>query len=47
MILGLQGQFISPQGSVPSVYEFDVVAKDKFMEEISVISNENVYQMPI
>ena len=55
MILGLQGQFIRPQGSLPSVYGFDMAVKDLFynlikdkcMEEIAVISDENVYKTAI
>lgn len=48
MILGLQGQFIRPERTLTSVYGFDVAVKylfynfikDKFMEEIAVISDE-------
>ena len=55
MILGLQGQFIRPERTLTSVYGFDVAVKDLFynfikdksMEEIAVISDENVYQTAI
>lgn len=55
MILGLQGQFIRPERTLTSVYGFDVAVKelfynfikDKSMEEIAVISDENVYQTAI
>jgi glycosyltransferase involved in cell wall biosynthesis len=56
VILGLQGQFVRHEKSLNSVYGFDVAVKDLFnniiinnktLEEIAIISDENVYQTAI
>lgn len=56
MILAIQGQYVRSEGSLNSLYGFDVAVKDLFyniiinnkaMEEIAIISDDNVYQTAI
>ena len=56
MILAIQGQYVRSEGSLNSLYGFDVAVKNLFyniiinnkaMEEIAIISDDNVYQTAI